>query len=197
MTRSRSIIQDAVSKIDPIDTLESDHKQDVLKWIDSSTPIFRISKPDNPPKHLVSYFVLYDETASSVMLIDHIKARLWLPTGGHVEVDENPLDTVIREADEELQIKAGFDTPFGSTPLFITVTLTKGLKQHTDVSLWYVIKGDAQASLNFDVNEMNSCKWFTLDEVLAIDVSELDPHMHRFVEKMKTYLTGNKKMEAK
>lgn len=122
------------------------------------------------------------------MLIDHIKAALWLPTGGHVDIDEDPYDTVVREAYEELKITADFDTPIGDDPLFVTVTETKNTGIHTDVSLWYVIKGDADAELDFDTGEMNSYKWFTFDDVLATDASELDPHMHRFVKKLKQKL---------
>ena len=142
MNKPRQTVRAAINTIAPFDELEQEHKLDVLNWIDSGKPLFRISKPDNPPKHLVSYFVLFDEENQSVMLIDHIKSTLWLPTGGHVDVDENPYDTVIREADEELKIKASFETPFGDKPFFVTVTKTINAGIHTDVSLWYVIKGN-------------------------------------------------------
>lgn len=182
-------IKIAVHKIEPLDDLESEHKEDVLRWLDSGAPVFRISKPDNPPKHLVSYFVLFDEANHAVMLIDHIKATLWLPTGGHVDIDEDPRETVVREADEELKIVADFNTPFGNDPFFITVTTTKNAGTHTDVSLWYVIKGDVNTKLDFDPGEMNDYKWLTLDEVLATDTTGLDPHMHRFTKKLKQKLT--------
>ena len=56
--------------------------------IESGSPIFRIQKPDVPNKHLVSYFVLFDEHNRKILLVDHKKALLWLPSGGHVEIDE-------------------------------------------------------------------------------------------------------------
>jgi 8-oxo-dGTP pyrophosphatase MutT (NUDIX family) len=37
-----------------------------------------------------------------VLLVDHKNARLWLPTGGHVEEGEDPRATVVRELKEEL-----------------------------------------------------------------------------------------------
>lgn len=184
----KQIVRNAVSAIQPYDDLEKSHIDNVLSWIDSDAQLFRISKPDNPPKHLVSYFVLYDESKRSIMLIDHVKAELWLPTGGHVDPDEDPHETVTREAYEELKIKAEFNTVFGDNPLFITVTETVGSNTHTDVSLWYVIRGEANVPLDFDTREIKSCKWLTLDEVLATDITELDPHMHRFVQKMKQSL---------
>jgi 8-oxo-dGTP pyrophosphatase MutT (NUDIX family) len=181
-------ILDAVNSIKPFDELEQHHKDDVVAWIKADAPLFRISKPDNPPKHLVSYFVLYDSQNARLMLIDHIKAHLWLPTGGHVDIDEDPRTTVSREAYEELQITARFDTLFGNDPLFVTVTETKGSGTHTDVSLWYVIEGNSADRLAYDEREMNSYKWLSLHDVLDTDISELDPHMHRFVAKMEMVL---------
>jgi 8-oxo-dGTP pyrophosphatase MutT (NUDIX family) len=190
MTHMKQTILDAISAINPLDDLEQEHKDDVLAWVKSGAPLFRISKPDNPPKHLVSYFVLYDPQSSQLMLIDHIKAQLWLPTGGHVEIDEDPRTAVSREAYEELRITAKFDTIFGHDPLFVTVTETKGQGTHTDVSLWYVIEGKSTAKLAYDEGEMNSYKWLSLQDVLDTDISELDPHMHRFVTKMQRALAS-------
>lgn len=36
-----------------------------------------------------------------VLLVNHRRYRLWLPIGGHIEPDEDPLDTLYREAREE------------------------------------------------------------------------------------------------
>jgi 8-oxo-dGTP diphosphatase len=191
MSYMKQTILDAVNTIRPHDDLEQKHKEDVLAWVKSDAPLFRISKPDNPPKHLVSYFVLYDPHTSQLMLIDHIKAQLWLPTGGHVEIDEDPRTTVSREAYEELQITAKFGALFGHDPLFVTVGETKGRGTHTDVSLWYVIEGKSADKLAYDKGEMNSYKWLSLQAVLDTDISELDPHMHRFVAKMQRTIASS------
>jgi len=188
MNSPTNIVKTAVRAITPIDALEAEHKQDVLAWLESGLPLFRISKPDNPPKHLVSYFVLFDEANQALMLIDHIKATLWLPTGGHVDIDEDPRTTVVREADEELKIAADFSTPFGDNPLFVTVTTTKNAGTHTDVSLWYVIKGSVHEPLDFDPGEMNGYRWLSIPDILATDITTLDPHMHRFTKKLQQHL---------
>lgn len=78
-------IETEVRSIQPLDELERIHITDTLHWIQSGENIFRIAKPDKPPKHLVSYFVLIDPNHRSILLGDHIKAQLWLPSGGHVE----------------------------------------------------------------------------------------------------------------
>lgn len=179
----RETIRNIVSQIRPYDGLERQHQQQVLVWVDSNAPLFRVEKPDKPPMHLVSYFVPYDPAANKFMLIDHAKAEAWLPPGGHVEPDENPRDTVVREADEELGLRATFDTRFGDDPVFITAGTTKGYGNHTDVSLWYVIRGDSKQRLAYDESEMSGYQWLTPDDILAMDITLLDPHLHRFIRK--------------
>lgn len=54
-------ILNVIESIQPFDDLEALHVQDASSWIRTTTDsIFRISKPDKPPKHLVSYFVVVD-----------------------------------------------------------------------------------------------------------------------------------------
>ena len=132
----------------------------------------------------MSYFVLFDEDASKVLLVDHKKALLWLPSGGHVEINENPIDTVRRECFEELGIEAVF---LFDWPIFLTSTVTVGLTAgHTDVSLWYVLRGDSHSEYVFDLGEFNEVKWFGFDE---IPYEKADPHMHRFIQKLKGLLS--------
>ncbi len=97
-----------VAAIEPLDDLEREHRDSTLLWIRSGAPIFRTLKPDVPPKHLVSYFALVDEQRGKILLVDHKLAGLWLPSGGHVEPDEDPRATVIREIAEELNLAAEF-----------------------------------------------------------------------------------------
>jgi 8-oxo-dGTP diphosphatase len=180
----RTQIRHEVLHIVPFDPLEQAHIEDTLRWIDSGVNIFRIAKPDKPPKHLVSYFVVVDPLHNSLLLGDHIKAQLWLPSGGHVELNEHPKDTVIREAQEEVNLEARFLKSM-DRPHFLTVTPTVGLTAgHTDISLWYVLQGDVHAPLTFDRTEFTDMNWFTFDEVLQSHPAIFDPHMHRFTTKL-------------
>ena len=132
-----------VAAIEPLDELEREHRDSTIDWIRSGAPIFRTMKPDVPPKHLVSYFALVDKQRGKLLLVDHKLAGLWLPSGGHVEPDEDPDATVVRELSEELGLRADF---ICAGPLFITVTRTVGEDGgHTDVSLWYLLRGEQLA----------------------------------------------------
>ena len=148
----------------------------MLDWIESGCEIFRIEKPATPEIHLVSYFVIASPDMDQILLVDHIKAGLWLPPGGHVDPGEDPKETVRREAKEELGIEAEF---FSDKPLLLTVTKTVGnIAKHTDVSLWYLLKYDPHQSLDYDLNEFNQIRWFWIDE---IPFEKSDPHMKRFL----------------
>jgi 8-oxo-dGTP diphosphatase len=175
----RDRIAEIVAAIEPLDELEREHRDSTLEWIRSGAPIFRVMKPDVPPKHLVSYFVLVDDRRGKVLLVDHKIAGLWLPSGGHIEPGEDPRATVVREIAEELGLAADFMQP---NPLFITVTRTLGHGDHTDVSLWYLLRGDSSRAIEFDRGEFHGVRWFGFEE---IPFERSDPHMRRFVEKLR------------
>ncbi len=134
--------------------------------------------------HLVSYFVVLDETRKELLLVAHRKAGLWLPSGGHVEPQEDPWETVVRECREELCIAAVPATVGAKAPFFLTVTQTRGPGRHTDVSLWYLLQADVDQITSFDEGEFEAIKWLSLGQVLDQPMDTLDPHMHRFTRKL-------------
>ena len=173
----RAEIRQEIELIHPLDATEQASKLDTLAWIDSGAELCRLQKPATPPKHLISYFALVD--GDYILLVDHINAELWLPTGGHVDPGEHPRTTVLREAQEELAIDAKF---LHQAPLLLTVTETVGKTAgHTDVSIWYALQGDRTAKLTFDASEFTRICWFHKDNV---PLEHTDPHMGRFLAKL-------------
>ena len=173
----RSAIRQEVELIRPLDDLEQETKRDVLTWIDSGVELCRLEKPATPPQHLISYFVVTD--GDHVLLVDHINAELWLPTGGHVDPGEHPRDTALREAQEELSLDGEF---LRDGPIFVTITEPVGKTAgHTDVSLWYVLRGDRNMSLVYDTSEFHDAKWYHRNDV---PLERTDKHMSRFLQKL-------------
>jgi 8-oxo-dGTP pyrophosphatase MutT (NUDIX family) len=172
------VVRAELRAIQPLDETERIHLTDALAWVDSGAPLFRTAKPATPPKHLVSYFALVSDR--QILLVDHKNAMLWLPTGGHVEPDENPRMTVVRELREELGVSVPIDAI--GPPLMVTVTSTVGLTAgHTDVSLWYKVVADRDVQLRLDPDEFHSIRWFVFEEV---PLRRSDPHLGRFIAKL-------------
>jgi 8-oxo-dGTP diphosphatase len=177
-------IRGLVAQVVPVDAVEEEHRRQALAWLDSTGDIFRRIKPRTPAPHLVSYFLLIDHQQGTVLLVDHRKAGLWLPTGGHVEPGEHPAATVRREAREELGIEAKFSPVTGDRPMFVTVTETApAAGRHTDVSLWYVLTRSMSQPLTPDPGEFREARWWTRARIGRADPALFDPHMNRMLSK--------------
>lgn len=86
---------------------------------------------------------------------------------------------MLREAKEELSIDGEF---LDQALLFLTLTGAAGKTAgHTDVSIWYLLRGDRSADLAFDQAEFHRVRWFH-KEAIALD--RTDPNMARFLEKL-------------
>ena len=185
---ARTEVRRYIDMIAPLDEREQHDRDFSLKWIDSDAEIFRREKLV-PSPHLVSYFVLLDLAMKQILLVDHKKSGLWLPSGGHVEAIEGPEEgedpkyTVVREDMEELSDKADF---VYDRPVFITVTETVPNEiqpvTHTDVSLWWVLKGDANREYEWEEREFHGIAWFDLDDIDAME--RRDPELGRFAAKL-------------
>lgn len=175
----RNEIHCTINSFCPFDEIEQEHISFTKNWIESGAEIFRTAKPATPDTHLVAYFLLIDSSANQVLLVDHKKAGLWLPAGGHVEPNEHPRETVKREILEELGIEAEFML---EDPLFLTITKTIGQSAgYTDISLWYILKGCSSISYAFDAEEFVQICWFSSDQ---IPYNQADPHMKRCIAKL-------------
>lgn len=193
MLDARKIISDLIGQVKPYDQTEREHMSDALEWVESKVEIFKIKSPDVPPKHLVSFSVLVDPQEKKILLLNHRKALLMLPSGGHVGKDEMPFETAKRELIEELGIEPKPLFENSGVPFFISQIETVGLTAgHTDVDLWYLFEGDSNISISDKSEEFkrefSGYKWLTFDEILSAPIEKFDANMHRFVEKLLNYV---------
>jgi 8-oxo-dGTP diphosphatase len=184
---SRQTVRDLVDGVVALDDIEAEQRTWILAWIDEGQPLFRVTPPVDPPQHLAVYFALFDDAERSLMLVDHKKANAWLLAGGHVDPDEDPRWTVVREAEEELRLAAKFHDVTGDAPLFLSITTTRGLHSHVDVTLWFVLKASRLERFEPDPGEFNATHWFPLAET-DWTADHFDPHMARFVAKLRARL---------
>jgi 8-oxo-dGTP diphosphatase len=180
----RPLVAGLTAGVRPFDERETADQADILAWVASGQPLFRTVPPDIPPKHLVCYFVPVNETGTSGLLGAHRKAGLWLPPGGHVEAGEDPRQTVLREAEEELGIHATFHPLAGESPFFLTVTPTNETSSHLDVSLWFLIAVGRDDELHPDPREYTGVRWFVIERDDGWPAETYDPEMSRFAAKL-------------
>ncbi len=185
-------IKRLIASVAPYDLLEKKHIEDACDWISDDKNIFRIKKDAIPPKHLVSYAVVIDPREKKILLFDHKKANLMLPSGGHININEMPLAAAKRELKEELRLSLDIyklDNNKPEKPFFVTVTQTVGISTpHTDVSLWFLFEEDStkpfkSSSDEYD-KEFYNFHWLSFNEVLSSPIKLFDPCMHRVIKKI-------------
>ncbi len=146
-----------IAAMEPGDPAEAASLRYALDWVDSGARIWREGGPADPPVHLVVYVAPVDFARERVLLVDHRKAGLWLPPGGHIEPRELPESAAVREAREELGIDVRGRL---RGPLLLTATRTVGPgPRHTDVSLWYAADVDEHEPMRLDTGEFAGAEW--------------------------------------
>lgn len=135
--------------------------EDAISWIRRCETPYRLRKPDVPNTHLAAYAIIRAD--DTFLLVDHARARSWIPVGGHLEPGELPAEAIAREVREEL----GVDPKAVSrTPFFVTRTkVTDGQVEHTDVTFWHIVDVERAAVGERTVDGHEKLRWFGIDEI--------------------------------
>jgi len=117
----------------------------------------------------ISCYIVHD---NKVVLILHKQLNKWLPVGGHIELDEDPEQALIREVKEEtgLDIKVygmkpdiiSKDVKFLYCPVYLDIH--KINDSHRHVGMVYFATS-ASSSLNLAEDEHNEIRWFSKKEL--------------------------------
>lgn len=121
----------------------------------------------------VSAFIVHN---NKVLLIDHKKLKMWLPVGGHVELDEDTDQALFREIEEESGLKKSNLSVMSSKGPFLSNHRTKSLwipnnidihkidEKHKHIGLIYYINSNTD-KLTLAVAEHNEIKWLTAKDL--------------------------------
>lgn len=116
-----------------------------------------------------------------VLLIKHKKLHVWLPPGGHVEGNELPDDTVLREIYEETGIRAeilpnrrGLSLPGDharelETPFAVLLVDIERDDSHNHIDLVCLCRATTD-TLVPDDNEVTDAGWFSSEEISRLDM---------------------------
>lgn len=156
--------------------------QDVSFYLTEDCQFYISKYKDLNQEIVVSAYIVDDK---KICLIDHSDLKNWLPPGGHIKVNEAPIDAVKREVYEETGCRVEissierfyaenhtiFQVP---PPRFVQHELIKedGKKPHIHVNLVYFCKVISKGN---DIQTYEgSVKWFEMNELDTID--RLYPH---------------------
>lgn len=127
------------------------------------------SKEDNEKDHFGAFFIPYHVDSNSVYMGHHQKSGVWLLPGGHIDLNETPIQTVQREYGEELGV------PLSTEPItLVNIEITHpGYKGHacvTHYDFWFRVDVNEQVPFNFSKREYYTAKWVTIEEARALNV---------------------------
>jgi len=113
---------------------------------------------------------------NKVLLHLHKKLNIWIPVGGHIDRDELPQETALREIKEESGLEVKLYNPdkqieMGDVrqlirPMYILLENINQFHQHIDFI--YYAQADT-FELKPQNNETNNLKWFSIDEVKQLE----------------------------
>lgn len=136
-------------------------------------------------KHFTaSVWVVTKSKPKKVLLIHHKKLDRWLQLGGHIEQFENPIETAIRETQEESGVDISFlaqkivaadkETKFLPVPDFMVeqfIPQYQETSEHFHLDMQYVVEVEEQELKKSD-SESHEIGWFSIEEALKLRIHE-------------------------
>jgi 8-oxo-dGTP pyrophosphatase MutT (NUDIX family) len=119
----------------------------------------------------VAAFIVHD---SKVLLVHHKKIGEWLPVGGHIELNEDTDQALLREIMEETGLhqhelefienrpKSDIKHNFLLTPQYMDIHDISG--NHRHIGLIYFVRSKSERIIH-NVIEHNDIKWFSSQEI--------------------------------
>lgn len=132
--------------------------------------------------HATASCFLLSPDSKKTLLVHNLNLNMILKPGGHCEPqDEKPLNTAIRELEEEVGVdKSQYDVlhPFAidvdTHP--IPENLKKGEPAHFHHDFTYIFRLKEEVAINLDLNEVSSFEWVLLDSN--------HEYLERFIDKI-------------
>ena len=116
----------------------------------------------------IELFIVYK---NKVLLRIHDKLKKWLSVGGHIELDEDPVESAVREVKEEVGLDIKIPSPnFNSSikdhkelsaPRFFNRHRIN--KNHEHITFVYFARSNTDKLKLSEIEITEKCKWFTKD----------------------------------
>jgi len=120
---------------------------------------------------LSTVFVVKD---GKVLMTWNKKVNNWIPIGGHIELNELPCSSVIREAKEESGLDIEVISPFDNSrtanlvqPVHVHLDHIKEDHKHINLIYFGIVKGGKCFEIDDEGKEL---RWFTTEELEQEDL---------------------------
>lgn len=117
----------------------------------------------------VNALIVYE---NKILLVDHKKIGKWMPIGGHIELDEDPEEALLRETQEEcgLTVEVVGNKPEIQDeivkplipPVYMDIHRINDTHQH--IGLVYFARAKSNNAILAEA-EHNAIRWFTREEL--------------------------------
>ncbi len=132
-----------------------------------------------------SVYIVHD---ARVLLLMHKVLDIWLPPGGHVELDEDPNECAIREAKEETGLDIEligamptYETPYKARelipPRFLNRHFYDQTHTHEHVDLCFFARSKSGADARHEI-EGGDIRWFSKEDIEADSSIIPDVRLH-------------------
>lgn len=118
----------------------------------------------HPIGHITGSCWIINRELTKVLLTHHKKLNIWIPTGGHSEGEDNPLDIALREGEEETGLKL---TPFFKDPFYTDIhdiPEYNGVPKHKHFDYTYIFYPAETQDYKVSI-ESHDLLWIDLDKI--------------------------------
>lgn len=145
----------------------------------------KLTREENPLSHCCAMTVAYEPDTRRILVVNHKKAKSWIFPGGHIESDELPSETALREATEEIGLsnsETSLVGPFGAQVLDIN-NPPQVCREHYDI--FYAVATNPTA-VSINMREFLSFDWLSIDSAMErIKMKYYRDALDKFVKFMK------------
>jgi 8-oxo-dGTP pyrophosphatase MutT (NUDIX family) len=179
MTRASALLEQ-LGAYAPADALESQHQRSIIDLL--SGPGDPFSRNHFIPGHITaSCFIV---NGDRLLLHHHRRLGRWLQMGGHVEPDETPAETALREGAEESGLPDLELLSVGFVDLDVhAIPAGKGEPDHRHFDVRFLARTAVPDSISIDRTESNDLVWVALHRAAALMNEEASTRVIRKIER--------------
>lgn len=159
---------------------EEKAKKSILEFLHSND---NFTGRDNKIGHITGAAWIVSRDRKKVLLTHHLKLKMWVQLGGHVDDGESILETALRESREESGLTSLKVLSEDIFDVDVHLFPKRGeVDEHYHFDIRYLLEADEDEEIKPQISETKEIKWVALEEVRKYSYEE---NIWRMAEKTK------------